>query len=110
MIGEPFGEVERRGAADIMGEIVVHLAFEVRIDLGPRVSVVQFQDQRHQGFGDEPAAEQAEMTSLVRSVAEGIGLDDAHAWLAIRLLLPATAARAARTKARILSGSLSPGA
>src|SRR5262249_13887461 len=81
---------------------------EYRVFFCLRVSLFQFQDQRHQSLGDEAAAIEPEMAALVRASAEGIGLLDGHALLAANIW--AAAARAARMKARILSGSFSPGA
>src|SRR6202007_3056417 len=75
------------------------------------VGLFQFQDQRHQCFGNEAAAIDAEMVALVGTGAVRVGLLlTGHALLMILPASSAAAARAARTKARILSGSFSPGA
>ena len=118
LLGQPLGEIERRRAADIMREIAVHLALEGGVGLGLGIGLLQLEDQRHQRLGDEPPAEEAEMTALVRPGAEGIGLLDGHRRSCRGLLRHCRiasprgrgAARAARIKARIFSGSLSPGA
>ena len=47
---------------------------EGRIGLGLLVGLFQLEDVRHQGLGDEAAAEDAEMPALVGTGAEGIGL------------------------------------
>ena len=73
MFGQALGEIERRRPADIIPEIAVHFGLECRIGFGLRVSLLQIEDQRHQGFGDKTAPENAEMPALVRTAAEGIG-------------------------------------
>ena len=73
VFGQPLGEIQRRGAADIVPEIAVHFRLECRIGLGVGVSLLQIEDQRHQRFRDEAAAENAEMPALVGAAAEGIG-------------------------------------
>ena len=111
MRGQPLGEIERRRASDIMREIAVHLLLKGGIGFGLRVGLLQLQNERHQRLGDEPAAIDAEVTALVRPGAKRIRLLHGHAWLvAGAAARRAAAARAARTKARILSGSFSPGA
>ena len=88
--------------------MAVHLGLERRIGLGGVVGLLQIEDQRHQGFGDEAAAENAEMPVLVGTAAEGIGTRLVHRTLNSFDLghLP----RAARMKSRIMSTSLTPGA
>ena len=61
VIGQAFGEIERRRPADIVAQITVHFGLERRIGLGCRVGLFQIEDQRHQGFRDEAAAENAEV-------------------------------------------------
>lgn len=104
MLGETLGEIERRGPADIVLEIAVHLGLEGRIGLGRGVGLFQIEDQRHQGFGNEASAENAEMAALVGSAAVGIWFGNVHR------TLNCCVARAARMKALISSGSLMPGA
>src|SRR3954469_9880307 len=103
MVREPVGEIERRRPADVMLEIAVHLRAEGRVVLRRRVGALQVEDQRHQRLGDEAAAVEAEVPALVRPGAEGIDLlRNVHAGT--------LAERAARMKARIFSGSFTPGA
>ena len=53
-----------------MREIAVHLALESGIGLGRGVGLLQLEDERHQGLGDEAAAIDAEMPALVGPGAE----------------------------------------
>src|SRR6476661_1181291 len=126
MFSQAFGEIERRRAADIVSQIAIHFRLERRIGFGVGVSLFQIEDQRHQRFRDKAAAENAEMAALVGTAAEGIGQISIHrtfnsccrAATLSPLLGPAlagrgevsSAARTARMKARIISGSLTPGA
>src|SRR5690606_29430954 len=98
VIGQPFREIERAGAADVVFQQVLELRPERRVGLGRAIFTLQIEDQRHQRFGDVAAAELAEMPAFVGLVAEGVGLRLAHD------------ARAAWQKAAILSTSLTPGA
>src|ERR1700691_782440 len=77
---------------------------ECRVDLGLGVGFFQIEDQRHQGFGNKPAAENGEMPVLVGIASEGIRDRLVHRTIS------SSVARAARIKARIISGSLMPGA
>src|SRR6202162_921886 len=86
--------------------MTIHFFLKFRIGLGRRVGLFQIEDQLHQRLGDEAAAIDAEMPALVGAGAERIGLRRGHA---LTFASAASAARAARTKARILSGSFSPG-
>src|SRR5512142_3419440 len=104
MLGQAFGEIQRRGPSDIVLEIAVHLGLEGRIGLGLGVGLFQIEDQRHQGFGDDASAENAEMAALVGAAAVGGWFGDVHR------TLNSWVARAARMKALIISGSLTPGA
>src|SRR6201996_2807163 len=74
-----------------------------RIGLGRRIGLLEIEDQRHQGFGDKASAENAEMPVLVRTASEGIGRG-----LVVHRTVNSSVARAARMKARIMSGSLMP--
>src|SRR5262249_35131322 len=109
MRAQAIGEIER-GGADGMLEIGVHLCLEGRIGLGARVDLLEVQDERHQRLGDEASAEHAEMTALVGTAPEGVRLLDRHAALPDGVAILADACRTERMKARILSGSFSPGA
>ena len=68
--GLPLGEIERRRPADRVLEIAVHLGLERRIGLGVGIGFFEIEDQRHQRFGDEASAENAEMPALVGAGAE----------------------------------------
>ena len=73
MLGQAFGEIQRRRPADIVLQVAVHFGLERRIGLGVGVGLFQVEDQRHQRFGDEASAENAEMPGFVGTAAEGIG-------------------------------------
>ena len=70
MLGQALGEIKRRRPADIVLEVAVHLGLERRIGLGVGIGLFQIEDQRHQRFGDEASAENAEMPALVGAGAE----------------------------------------
>src|SRR5262252_4946742 len=111
MRGQPLGEIERRRPADIVGKVAVHLLLECRVLLRRRIRRFKLEDDRHQCLGDEAAAIISKMPAIVGTGAERIGLAlDGHEPLATLRSLALAALRAARTKARILSGSFSPGA
>ena len=74
MLGHPFGEIERAGATDIMGQKLRQLGVIGRILARLGIGLLQRQDQRHQRFGDETAAVDAEMPVLIGSHAQGIGV------------------------------------
>src|SRR6478735_4733725 len=74
------------------------------IGLGRVIGLLKIEDQRHQRFGDETSAENAEMAGIVGAAAVGIWFGGGHQTLNSRL------ARLARMKALISSGSLTPGA
>ena len=73
MLGQALGEIQRRRPADIVLEVAVHFGLKCRVGLGVGISLLQIEDQRHQGFRDKAAAENAEMPALVGTAAEGIG-------------------------------------
>src|SRR6202035_1466815 len=102
MLGQTLCEIQRRRPADIILEVAFHFRSECRIGLGRSVGLLQIEDQRHQRFRDKAAAENAEMTGFVGTAAEGIGQ------LGIHRTINSSVARAARTKRRIISGSLTP--
>ena len=56
VLGQALGEIERRGAAHIMGPEVLHRRCERRVGLGLAISALEIEHERHQGLGDEPAA------------------------------------------------------
>ena len=81
MVGQSFGEIKGRGAADIVLPQPVHLGPESGIGLGVFIAPFQFQDQRHQGFADEPPAEDAETAGFVGTGAVAV---DAVVWHGVR--------------------------
>ena len=72
MLGQARREIERAGPADVVLAVILHLVRELRIGLGGLVGLLHLQDQRHQGLGDEAAAEHAEAPELVGAVAIGV--------------------------------------
>ena len=76
---QPLGEEERARASHIVLEIVVEFLLERGIGLGRRVGGFELEDQRHERFGDITAAIGAEMSVLVRLVAEGVQCGG-HGW------------------------------
>ena len=90
-VGQPLCEVKRRGATGVMLVEIGKLGCKFGIFLGGLVGFLQLQNERHQGFGDIAATENAEMTCLVRASTEGIRLGLlVHG--TILLLYPAAAA------------------
>src|SRR4029077_3467617 len=71
--GKPLGVIERAGTTGIMRQEIGELALELRIGLGLAISLLQLEDERHQGLGDVAAAEKAEMAAFVRAGAETVG-------------------------------------
>ena len=67
-----------------MGKQIVEFGLEGRIRLGGVVMFLEIEDQRHQGFGHEPAAEDAEMSGFVGAGAKRIESGTASAFLAYR--------------------------
>ena len=101
-----------------MLEVVGELGVEIRVVLGRVVGRLDREDQRHQGLGDIAPAIDAEMAALVRPAAKGVGaasgLSGALRDTESRVSSPrrhgySKRLRATARKARILSGSLSPG-
>ena len=84
MVGQPFGIIERAGAADIMFEQVVELFLERRIGLCRAIMFFQIEDQRHQRLGDIAAAEFAEMAAIIGLVAIAVGGQVVHGFDYIR--------------------------
>src|SRR6185437_6457329 len=74
LLRQPFGEIERARAPDIMLEQGVELGLELGIGLRLLVSLLELEDQRHQRLGDEAPPVNAEAAALVGARAIGIGL------------------------------------
>ena len=124
VLGKALRKIKRRWPADIVRKMAVHLLLEGGVGLGLRIGLLKFENKRHQGLGDKAAAIDAEMPALVGTGPEGIWSLHGHArvrYLTERTIddspnwrggedSSASAARAARMNARILSGSFSPGA
>jgi len=72
MLGQPFGEIERRRPAGVMGVEMPELGAEGGIGLRPCPFLFQFQDQWHQRFGNETAAKNAEHALFIGTGAERI--------------------------------------
>jgi hypothetical protein len=68
-LGQAFSEIQRAWASDVVALEVGQFFVESRINLGRFVFAGQFEDQRHQGFGDVAAAECAKQAVGVRAVA-----------------------------------------
>ena len=101
-LGQPLGEVERRGAADVVRPEVVHLGPEAGVGLRLLVLRLEVEDQRHQRLGDETPAEVAEAAALVGAGAEGVGLLQVHRFRSLGfagVLQPGAPAVEARSQA-----------
>ena len=60
LVGEVLGEVDRRGAAGVGAREAVELSVEGLVLNGGLVGLLKLFERRHQGLGDELAAELAE--------------------------------------------------
>ncbi len=69
-----------------MGVEVLQFGLEGRIGLGLIPLFLEVEDQRHQGFGNEAAAENTEAAVFIRPGLEGIQF-----WRLVHFILPATA-------------------
>lgn len=69
---QPLGEIERARAADIMRAEMLQFGLERRIVLCPVPLVLQIKDQRHQCFGHETTAIDAETAIFIGAGTEGI--------------------------------------
>src|ERR1035437_6940332 len=107
MLRETFREIKRRRPPDIIRQMAIHFALKFRIGLSRRVGLLQIEDQRHQRLGDKAAAIDAEMHALGGAGAARVGRRRGRG-LTLHPRRPRPP-RAARMKARILSGSFSPG-
>ena len=66
--------IERARAADVVLGEMREFGLERGIRLGVLIGLLEFENERHEGLGEESAAENAEMSRLVGSGAEGIEL------------------------------------
>ncbi len=73
IVGDALGEIERRGAPDIVLVEARELLVKRRIGLRLLVRRFKIEHERHQRFGDETPAENAEAAVFIRAGAEGIG-------------------------------------
>src|SRR5690606_15532203 len=107
-------KIKRAGTADIMGAEMLEFGLELRIGLGPVPLVLQVEDQRHQRFGHESAAEYAETAVFVRARFKRIQFGRlVHLFSPANSCfpaLPACASAMARKNASIRFKSLTPGA
>ena len=87
MRGEPLGEIERARPAGVVGEPGVELGPERRIVPGRVVGLLELEDQRHQGLGDEAAAVDAEPAARVGAAA--IAVHERHVGLTRKVMRPA---------------------
>ncbi len=108
--GQALGEIERRGPADVVGQVAVQLLVELRIGLGGAIGLVEVQHQRHQGLGHIAPAELAEAP-----VGVGIGVEivgDGSLDVHFGSILGWARAHARRTASRnavMRCGSFTPG-
>src|SRR5688572_4426626 len=113
MLGQPLGVIKRAWTPGIVGVEVCELSRECRVRLGLFIGPLQMKNERHQRFGNESTAENAEMAALVRSGPIGIqSLRDVHRTLSqpARRCRGAQALRTAVTKAWMSAASFFPGA
>ena len=65
LLGQPLGEIERRGPAHVMREIARHLRSKSGILARLRIRLFQVEDKRHERLGHKAPAIDAEMPVLV---------------------------------------------
>ena len=65
LLGQPFGEIQRAGAADELGVEAVQLGDKRGLGAGFVVGLLQLQHQRHQRLGHKAATKLAELTERV---------------------------------------------
>ena len=71
--GQPLGEPQRAGPADIMRQVTLQIGMERRVGLRRIIGLLDLQDQRHQRLGDKASAVVAEAAALVGAVAQAVG-------------------------------------
>src|SRR5262245_60262465 len=74
VVRQALGEIEFGGSAGIKRRKTLQFLFECWIVPGLVPMSLEFKDQRHQRFGDETPAKNAEHALFVRASAEGIWL------------------------------------
>src|SRR6185295_10507374 len=107
MLGQTPRKIKRAGPSDVVLVVECDLGLERGVVLRFRISLFEFEYQRHQGFGDKAAAIDPKMAVLVRAQAQTIRLPVHETFSRASFL---AAARALAMNARIISGSFSPGA
>ncbi len=70
--GQPVGPPERARAADIIAQVALELGAEGLILARGAVGLLDLEDERHQGFGDEATAEGAEPSPRIGAAPERI--------------------------------------
>ena len=91
VLGQTPSESQGARTPGILGQLAVELGGECGVRHGLVIGALQLEKQRHQGLGDEAAAENAVAPALVRSPA--VGIQCFHVWMArsARLHCPITA-------------------
>ena len=69
MLRQAFREIERARPSHIMFEVIIKLGAKARVRLGRAVGLLDLENKRHQGLGDEAAAIGTEMAILVGTAA-----------------------------------------
>ena len=110
MLGQPLGEIERRGAPGVVRVEAVELGVEGGIVLRRGICRFEFEDERHQRLGDEASAVQAEEAALVRAGAETVRLLCVSRRGAFLDAVAPSPRGALAMKARMRAGSFLPGA
>ncbi|EGE58214.1 hypothetical protein RHECNPAF_334005 [Rhizobium etli CNPAF512] len=107
---QPLGEIERAGAADIVRAQMLQFRLKGRIGLRLVPLVLQIEDQRHQCFGNETTAIDAEAAVFVRPGTEGIRFRRfVHSQLP-EAMMGASAPSTASKNSSIIATLLTPGA
>ena len=70
--GQPLGEVQRRGPADVVLQVIVQPRLELRIGLGLLVVLGELVERVHQRLGHEPAAERPEPAQVVGHLVDRV--------------------------------------
>ena len=72
VLRQSLGEIEGAGSAGVVLVEIGQFGPESRIILRLGIGGVQFQDQRHQGLGDEPPAIEAEEAAIIGAGPHGV--------------------------------------